>query len=76
MKARVSTKGQVTIPGRIREHLGIRPGTVVEFVEEPGRVVLVKAADDDPIDSLIGILGEGGNTDAIIEELRGPGLGG
>lgn len=39
----VTTKGQVTIPKRVREHLNIRPGSVVEF--EPaadGRVFLVK----------------------------------
>lgn len=39
---RVTTKGQVTIPQDIREKLGITPGTEVDFVEEEGRVHLVK----------------------------------
>jgi len=39
---RVTTKGQVTIPQDIREKLGITPGTEVDFVEEKGRVHLVK----------------------------------
>ncbi len=39
---RVTTKGQVTIPKRIREKLGITPATEVDFVEEDGRVFLVK----------------------------------
>lgn len=30
---RVTTKGQVTIPKRIREKLGIEPGDQVDFVE-------------------------------------------
>ena len=39
---RVTTKGQVTIPQHIREKLGITPATEVDFVEEEGRVYLVK----------------------------------
>jgi antitoxin PrlF len=42
--SRVTRKGQVTIPKRIREHLGIEPGSIVEFeVTADGRIVLVKA---------------------------------
>ena len=40
---RVTTKGQVTIPARIREYLGIRPHAEVEFQVRDGQVVLVKA---------------------------------
>jgi antitoxin PrlF len=41
--SRVTRKGQITIPKRVREHLGIEPGSVVEFeVTEYGRIVLVK----------------------------------
>ncbi len=39
---RVTTKGQVTIPQHIRERLGITPTTEVDFIEEEGRVFLVK----------------------------------
>jgi len=39
---RVTTKGQVTIPQHIREILGITPATEVDFVEEKGRVYLVR----------------------------------
>ena len=31
MASRVTRKGQVTIPKRVREHLGIEPGSGVEF---------------------------------------------
>ena len=43
---RVTTKGQVTIPQHIREKLGITPATEVDFVEENGRVFLVKQNDN------------------------------
>ncbi len=39
---RVTTKGQVTIPQHIREKLGITPATEIDFVEEKGRIYLVK----------------------------------
>jgi AbrB family looped-hinge helix DNA binding protein len=41
MAARVTIKGQVTIPKPVRDRLGIRPGTQVEFeLAEDGRAVL------------------------------------
>ncbi|MBF0280910.1 MAG: AbrB/MazE/SpoVT family DNA-binding domain-containing protein [SAR324 cluster bacterium] len=39
---RVTTKGQVTIPQNIREKLGIFPYSEVDFVEEEGKVYLIK----------------------------------
>jgi len=40
----VTVKGQVTIPKRVRDHLGIRPGSGVEFeVGSKGEVVLRKS---------------------------------
>ena len=40
---RVTTKGQVTIPQEIREKLGITPSVEVDFIEEKGKVYLVKS---------------------------------
>lgn len=73
MKAIVSEKGQVTIPKRLRDRLGIRPGQVLEFEEEAGRLVARKRLSyDDPIEALFGTLDVGGKTtDELIEELRG-----
>ncbi|WP_028322415.1 AbrB/MazE/SpoVT family DNA-binding domain-containing protein [Desulfatiglans anilini] len=45
---RVTTKGQVTIPEHIRDKLGITPSTEVDFVEEGGRVYLVKKQGSRP----------------------------
>ena len=42
MSVTVTSKGRVTIPKKVREHLGIEPGTVVDFLSAPdGRVMLV-----------------------------------
>jgi antitoxin PrlF len=45
---KVTTKGQVTIPARIREYLGIAPHSDVDFQIREGAVVLIK---HDPIDA-------------------------
>jgi AbrB family looped-hinge helix DNA binding protein len=39
---RITTKGQVTIPQHIREKLGITPATEIDFVEEKGKVYIIK----------------------------------
>jgi antitoxin PrlF len=43
MGSRVTRKGQITIPKRVRDYLGLEPGSVVEFEPTPdGRIVLLK----------------------------------
>ena len=71
MKAKVAERGQVTIPKTLRERLGIRPGTVLDFREEAGHLVAEKAATDDPVDRIFGQFGTGRCTDELIDELRG-----
>ena len=70
-RAVVSEKGQVTIPKRLRDRLGIRPGQVLDFHDERGRLVATKAGMQDPVASVYGILRVGRPTDELIEELRG-----
>lgn len=71
MKSTVSERGQVTIPKDVRDRLGIRPGQVLEFAAEEGRLVATKKAARDPVDAVYGILGREGSTDELIIALRG-----
>lgn len=41
MMTRVSTKGQVVLPGPLRRRLGIRAGDPLEAKIEAGRIVLI-----------------------------------
>ena len=47
MRSAVSEKGQVTIPKSIRDRLGLRPGTVIEFRAEEGKLIGTKAVSKD-----------------------------
>jgi AbrB family looped-hinge helix DNA binding protein len=40
MQTKVSTKGQIVIPGPLRRRLGIRAGDTLEIALENGRIVL------------------------------------
>lgn len=74
MKTTVSEKGQITIPKRLRERLGLRPGTVIDFEETEGRLIGRKLVPADHLDDMYGILElPPGGTDAFIREIRGPG---
>jgi antitoxin PrlF len=70
MKSRVAERGQVTIPKALRDRLGVLPGTMLEFSEERGRLVAVKASSADPVAQVYGCLGRKFDTDAFIADLR------
>jgi looped-hinge helix DNA binding domain, AbrB family len=71
MKAIVSEKGQVTIPKAVRSRLGIRPGTVIEFEADRGRLIGRKAGASDVIDQLYGSLKMDESVDTYLERIRG-----
>jgi antitoxin PrlF len=72
MKTTVSEKGQVTIPKALRDRLGIRPGEILDFEAEDGRLVATKRVVRDPFDAAFGILDLPEGTDAAVDDLRGP----
>jgi antitoxin PrlF len=74
IKVRVTEPGQVTIPKPLRERLGVKPGTLLEFSEEHGRLIAVKSGELDPVNEVYGCLDKKIDTDAVIAviaELRG-----
>jgi AbrB family looped-hinge helix DNA binding protein len=73
MKAIVSEKGQVTIPKALRTRLGIRPGAVLDFDAEEGRLVGRKTQASDRIDAAWGILELPESVDAFVDRARGRG---
>lgn len=75
MTSRVTSKGQVTIPKRVRDRLGIKPGNIVDFEMAPdGHVILVKVGAKrrkSRFESVLGVLGPGMTTDEIMALTRG-----
>ncbi len=77
MSTTVSSKGQITIPKRLRERLGIQPGTQLELRERDGQLIATKLTAGDPVGDVFGSLADdlaipqARDTDAIIVALRG-----
>lgn len=42
--AKITSRGQITIPAEIRRKLGVKDGDKVIFIEENGRIVMENAA--------------------------------
>lgn len=71
----ITSKGQVTIPQRIRNRFGLKPGTAVEFVAEGRKVVLKPkrrkaTVADGWLAEARGFL-KGKSTDALMKLTRG-----
>ena len=77
MATTMTSKGQVTIPKRVREHLGLGPGSGVDFELQPdGRVAVIAArpARRPPAGRFAKLRGRataGLSTDAIMALTRG-----
>jgi AbrB family looped-hinge helix DNA binding protein len=68
-KTTVTSKGQVTIPLVVREHLSVYPGDQVDFEIEDGGVVRVRKVGGSPMD-LVGILARPGEPAVSLEEME------
>jgi antitoxin PrlF len=71
--AKVTSKGQVTIPKEIREKLGVHPGEDVGFEEKDNLLVISKVVTKSPFDKWVGRLKhlKGRRSDDLVREARG-----
>ena len=69
---RISERGQITIPKRLRDRFGMNPDVEVEITPtEHGLLIQKRTAARHPVERVYAILGSGGSTDEYIEEIRG-----
>jgi len=71
--AKVTSKGQVTIPKQVREKLGVHPGEEVGFEENEGVIFIKKIVTKSPFDKWVGKLKhlKGQRSDDLVRESRG-----
>lgn len=73
MRSTISSKGQVTVPLEVRERLGLRPGTPVEFeLREEGVLLRKGISGSHPVDKVWATLPLGRPVDEVLDEMRGP----
>ena len=69
---KLTSKGQLTIPKKMREKFGLGPHTDVVVVEEGNTLrILKKGREGSPVDRVYGVLKDPRSTDKLIEQIRG-----
>jgi AbrB family looped-hinge helix DNA binding protein len=72
--SRMTTKGQVTIPKRLRDYLGLKPGSEVEFNLAADRTIVLKLRKNTAEDRFARLRGSaklGMTTDEVMALTRG-----
>ena len=74
MKATITSKGQITIPIKIRRRLNLKPGAVLEFDDSAPYLKAIKAYSAEAMYSTIGCCRESElpASDQWLEQTRGP----
>jgi AbrB family looped-hinge helix DNA binding protein len=72
--AKITTKGQVTIPKKLRDDLGLREGDEIEFLQEGNTFRIRKLARGNPFEAWRGYAKHlsGMTVDELMDEMRGP----
>ena len=76
-RAKVTSKGQITVPVEIRRSLGVKPGDKIRFEQQEGGIRVVRDVDENPFEKWRGIggfPGMGKGREAIVayfREMRG-----
>jgi AbrB family looped-hinge helix DNA binding protein len=75
-RAKVTSKGQITVPVEIRRSLGVKPGDTIRFEQQEGGIRVVRDGDENPFEKWrgIGIPGIGSGREGVLaymRELRG-----
>ena len=73
MATLVTTKGQVTIPKKLRDRYGIRPGVLIDFVTDSEGIHLRKFTKKEAV-AVLGCLRQelaGSKVSDLLDDLRG-----
>lgn len=69
-QSKVTAQGQISVPARIRKKLGVGPGSVLEWDEEDGKVVIRRAGRYGWDDVRKALFPDGPPTVRTLEELQ------
>ena len=70
IRAKVTSKGQLTIPKSLRDKLGIKTGDYVIVKETSAGYMIEKELNEKRFDKYVGFLDQNTKSDKIVRELR------
>jgi len=73
LTAKITSKGQITLPLKIRQRLGVQAGETISFEEAQEGFLVKKVLRKSPFDRWVGALRHlpGKKSDALVKEMRG-----
>ena len=72
LTAKITSKGQITLPLKIRQRLGVQSGETISFEEAQEGFLVKKVLKKSPFDRWVGSLKllQGKTSDDLVEEMR------
>ncbi len=73
MATKITSKGQITLPKKVRDGLGLKPGDEIEFIAEKGEFKIRKLLPANPFSGYRGYLKDlaGREPEELVKDLRG-----
>lgn len=68
--SKLTSQGQISIPAEVRRRLGLAPGSVIEWVEENGRIVVRPAGQRTSEDIHRALFPEGPPKAVSVDEMK------
>lgn len=71
-QAKITSKGQITVPKKVRVRLGARDGDILSFDEEGDKMVVSRVRSESPFEKYRGILkrGKGLSREEVVRQVR------
>jgi antitoxin PrlF len=69
-QSKITSQGQISIPAEVRRKLGVGPGSILEWDEDQGRIIVRRAARFTSEDVHRTLFPEGPPTPHTLEELK------
>lgn len=68
----ITERGQITLPKELRDRLGLKPGTTVQF-KATGKGILIQkgSREGNPFQEVFGIIHDRQSTDDYLRKVRG-----
>ncbi len=67
----ISERGQITLPKELRDHLGLKPGTVVAFVPSDQGILIKRSSSSSSLREVFGVVKDKIPTDDYLRQIRG-----
>ena len=70
-RSKITAQGQISVPAKVRQKLGVGPGSILTWSEEEGRIVVGRASAHTSQDVHAALFPDGANKSKSLKDLKG-----